>query len=38
MRKLIANDSLAGPGRHFGGDSADGWFAKSSGTSIGEPG
>ena len=36
--KVDHNDSLAGPGRHFGGDCSDGCFAKSSGTSIGEPG
>jgi chromosome partitioning protein len=30
--------SVAGPGRHFGGDCADGWFAKSSRTSIDGPG
>src|ERR1700716_3655436 len=36
--KVDHDDSVAGPGRHFGGDCADGWFAKSSRTSIDEPG
>ena len=28
--KADHDDSVAGPDRHFGGDCADGWFAKSS--------
>src|ERR1700738_683860 len=37
--KVNRDDSIAGPGRHFGGDCADGWFAKSiRTTSIDEPG
>jgi hypothetical protein len=36
--KVDDDDSVPDPGRHFGGDGADGWFAKSSRTSIGELG
>ena len=37
--KADHDDSVAGPDRHFGGDCADGWFAKSiRPTSIDEPG
>ncbi len=37
--KADHDDSVAGPDRHFGGDCADGWFAKSiRTTSIDEPG
>jgi hypothetical protein len=36
--KIDHDDSVAGPGQHFGGDCADGWFAKSSRTSIDELG
>jgi hypothetical protein len=34
--KIDHDDSVAGPGQHFGGDCADGWFAKSNRTSIDE--
>jgi hypothetical protein len=36
--KVDHDDSAAGPGRHFRGDCADGWFAKPSRTSIDELG
>src|SRR5882757_8180893 len=36
--KVDHDDSVAGPGRHFRGDCADGWFAKPSRTSIDELG
>src|SRR5258705_490901 len=36
--KADHDDSVAGPGRHFRGDCADGWFAKPSRTSIDELG
>src|SRR5882757_1707764 len=32
--KVDHDDSVAGPGRYFGGDCSDGWFAKSIRTSI----
>ncbi|MGB6400150.1 MAG: hypothetical protein WBF73_31375 [Bradyrhizobium sp.] len=35
--KVDHDDSVAGPGRHFGGDCADGWFAKSSRTPSTNP-
>jgi len=39
MRKLITTIALLALIRHFGGDCADGWFAKSiRTTSIDEPG
>src|SRR5260370_5332425 len=34
--KVDHDDSVAGPGRHFGRDCAAGWFAKSTRTSIAE--
>jgi len=36
--KVDHDDSVAGLGRHFRGDCADGWFAKTSRTSIDELG
>jgi hypothetical protein len=36
--KVNDDDSVAGPGRYFGGDCSDGWFAKSIRTSIDELG
>src|SRR5258708_40028362 len=36
--KVNHDDSFAGSGRHFGGNCADGWFTKSSRTSIDEAG